>query len=187
MAGLPYCGSSNCQRHQVLRGIYSVFVYFDWLAIKYLLCGTVLDKKQVCACTKKKKKAQKSLLAIHSNNCTFSPISRPNLQTESAELVVLFILRIWHTLYLAGMFPSVKMSPRRSKQVLLPVKLGFYTGLPVQEMTKPGGVLERWVGGDHSGWTEHPDRHRTLGRFTVLVFTEKRTNLRLPEVDSHLL
>lgn len=54
------------------------------------LHGTFLDKKQVCACMKKKK----GLLEIHGNNCTFSPISIANLQTESAELVGLFILRV---------------------------------------------------------------------------------------------
>lgn len=66
------------------------------------LYGTVLDKKQARVCTKKKKKKfpKKALLEIHSNNFTPPPISRPNLQTESAELVVLFILRVWHMLYL---------------------------------------------------------------------------------------
>lgn len=64
------------------------------------LCGTVLDKKQARVCTKKKKNPKKALLEIHSNNFTLPPISRPNLQTESAELVFLFILRVWHMLYL---------------------------------------------------------------------------------------
>lgn len=52
------------------------------------LCGTVLDKKQACTPPPpKKKNPKKALLEIHSNNYTFSPISRPNLETESAEFV----------------------------------------------------------------------------------------------------
>lgn len=54
------------------------------------------------------------------------------------------------------MFPNVKLSLRRSKQALLPVKLGFYTGLQVQELAKPEGVLERQVGGESFGVKRTP-------------------------------
>lgn len=48
----------------------------------------------------------------------------------------------------ARIFRSIKISPRRSKQALLLVKIGFYARLHIQEMAKPGGVLERQVGGE---------------------------------------